>query len=122
MPLAREARAGVKIIIGWLTCRPGTRAGFLSAMAPHSLETLREPGCEFFEYHERADDPDGVVLIEGFRDAAAHEFHRRTPHMVAMQAEVRTFLTHVKLVYLAGDDVSREELDFVTNPPSPYRP
>jgi len=111
----------MKTILGWLRCKAGTREQFLEAMVPHVSETLREPGCEFFEYHRHKEDPDIVVLIEGFRDAGAHEVHRRTPHMDAMQVEVRRFLTHLRLVYIVGDDVTREEWDFVATPPEPYR-
>jgi quinol monooxygenase YgiN len=70
--------ARMKAIVGWLRCKQGTRDDFLAAMSASAEETRREEGCEFFEYHLQADDPDGIILIEGFRDAAAHEFHRHT--------------------------------------------
>jgi quinol monooxygenase YgiN len=112
----------MKAIIGWLTCKPGTRDRFLAAMAPSAAATRREEGCEFFEYHPHADDPDAVILIEGFRDAAAHEFHRRTPHMFEMQALIRDMLVRLRLVEVVGDDASRYDLDWIANPPGPYRP
>lgn len=112
----------MKVILGWLTCKPGTREEFLTAMEPHVEATIREPGCQFFEYHRHKDAADVVVLIEGFRDVQAHEFHRRTAHMAAMQAEVRRLLTRVKLVNIVSDELTRDDLDFVSNPLGPYRP
>jgi quinol monooxygenase YgiN len=76
----------------------------------------------FFECHRHKDEDDVVVLIEGFRDAEAHEFHRRTPHMIAMQADVRRLLARLSLIETVSDEVARYDLDFIANPPAPYRP
>ncbi|EPE99318.1 putative quinol monooxygenase [Rhizobium grahamii] len=112
----------MKFITGWLTCRQGTREEFLLVMEPHVASTRNESGCVFFEYHWHKDDEDVVVLIEGFRDAEAHEFHRRTPHMIAMQADVRRLLAKLSIIETRSDDVARYDLDFITNPPGPYCP
>ncbi|HEY9009503.1 MAG TPA: putative quinol monooxygenase [Devosia sp.] len=112
----------MKLITGWLTCRPGTRDEFLARMKAPSEETRREPGCVFFEYHPHADKPDVVVLIEGFYDAAAHEAHRHTPHMAVMQAEVRRLLVKLRLCYAVTEESTWEEYDFVANPPGPWKP
>ena len=112
----------MKFITGWLSCRQGMRDEFLAAMEPHVASTRAEPGCVFFEYHRHKDDEDVVVLIECFRDAEAHEFHRRTPHMIAMQADVRRLLAKLSVIETVSDEVVRYDLDFIANPPSPYRP
>lgn len=112
----------MKLITGWLTCRPGTRDEFLAAMRAPAEETRREPGCVFFEYHPHADDPDKVVLIEGFRNASAHEVHRHTQHMAVMQAEVRRLLVHLRLCYVEAGEVAWDDLDFIANPPGPWKP
>ena len=112
----------MKFITGWLTCRRGTREEFLLAMESHVASTRNEPGCVFFEYHRHKDDEDVVVLVEGFRDAEAHELHRRTPHMIAMQADVRRLLAKLSIIEACSDDVARYDLDFIANPPGPYCP
>jgi quinol monooxygenase YgiN len=89
---------------------------------PHLASTRDEPGCVFFEYHRHKDDEDVVVLIECFREAEAHEFHRRTPHMIAMQADVRRLQAKLSVIETVSDEVIRYDLDFIANPPSPYRP
>jgi quinol monooxygenase YgiN len=112
----------MKLITGWLTCKQGMREAFLAAMEPHVVSTRAEPGCVFFECHRHKDEDDVVVLIEGFRDAEAHEFHRRTPHMIAMQADVRRLLARLSLIETVSDEVARYDLDFIANSPAPYRP
>ena len=40
----------------------------------------QEPGCVTFIAHTVEAEPDMVVLYEQYRDQAAAEFHRTTPH------------------------------------------
>ena len=108
----------MKFITGWLTCRPGTRDEFLSVMRIPAEQTRREEGCVFFEYHLHSDDGDVVILIEGFRNEAAHEAHRHTPHMAVMQTEIRRLVGRIRLCYA----VAGEEFDFIANPPGPWTP
>jgi quinol monooxygenase YgiN len=39
-----------------------------------------EPGCLHFVPHTVEDDPNTVVIYEQYRDRAASELHRTTPH------------------------------------------
>jgi quinol monooxygenase YgiN len=112
----------MKLITGWLTCRGGTRDEFLAAMADGAAATRREEGCVFFEYHEDVGDPDGVVLIEGFRDDAAHQIHRHTSHMADMQAEVRRYLTRIRLIEAVSSEFTSIDLDLVASPLGPWKP
>ncbi len=40
----------------------------------------QEPGCVTYIPHTVEDDPAVVVIYEQYRDRAASEFHRTTPH------------------------------------------
>jgi quinol monooxygenase YgiN len=40
----------------------------------------QEPGCVTYVAHTVEDEPSTVVLYEQYKDAAALEFHRNTPH------------------------------------------
>ena len=40
----------------------------------------KEPGCVSYIPHQVEDDPDTVVIYEQYRDRAASDFHRTTPH------------------------------------------
>lgn len=112
----------MKTITGWLMCKSGTRDEFLVAMEPLVAATRAEAGCRLFEYHRADRHPDEIIMLELFDDAAAHEFHRRTPHMFEMQAIVRSLLVHIRLVEVISDDVNEFDLDLIANPLGPYRP
>ncbi|MGH8186892.1 MAG: putative quinol monooxygenase [Steroidobacteraceae bacterium] len=45
----------------------------------------REPGCVRFEVSQREDDPGQWLFYEVYKDAAAFEAHRATPHFAAYQ-------------------------------------
>ena len=40
----------------------------------------QEPGCVTYIPHSAEADPDMVIIYEQYRDRAAAEFHRTTPH------------------------------------------
>lgn len=45
-----------------------------------ALASREEPGCVSYVPHTVEDDPNVVVIYEQYRDRAAAEFHRTTPH------------------------------------------
>jgi quinol monooxygenase YgiN len=45
-----------------------------------ALASRQEPGCVSYVPHTVEDDPNVVVIYEQYRDRAAAEFHRTTPH------------------------------------------
>ena len=45
-----------------------------------ALASRQEPGCVSYVPHTVEDDPIVVVIYEQYRDRAAAEFHRTTPH------------------------------------------
>ncbi len=45
-----------------------------------ALASRQEPGCVTFVPHTLEMDPNTVVIYEQYRDRAASEFHRTTPH------------------------------------------
>jgi (4S)-4-hydroxy-5-phosphonooxypentane-2,3-dione isomerase len=47
--------------------------------------TTREPGCVRFDVSQREDDPGQWLFYEVYKDAAAFEAHRATPHFAAYQ-------------------------------------
>lgn len=47
-----------------------------------ALASRQEPGCVTFVPHTVEDDPAVVVIYEQYRDRAASEFHRTTPHFM----------------------------------------
>ena len=45
-----------------------------------ALASRQEPGCVSLHPHTVEDDPNMVVIYEQYRDRAASELHRTTPH------------------------------------------
>jgi quinol monooxygenase YgiN len=45
-----------------------------------ALASREEPGCTAFIPHTEEDDPTVVVIYEQYKDRAASELHRTTPH------------------------------------------
>ena len=45
----------------------------------------REPGCVRFDVSQREDDPTQWLFYEVYKDAAAFEAHRASPHFAAYQ-------------------------------------
>ena len=61
-------------------------------------------------------------MVEVFDSPEAHEVHRRTPHMMEMQAINRRLLGRIKLLEVVSDDVKQVDLDFIADPPGVYSP
>jgi (4S)-4-hydroxy-5-phosphonooxypentane-2,3-dione isomerase len=45
----------------------------------------REPGCVRFDVNQQEDDPTRWMFYEQYRDSAAFEAHRASPHFAAYQ-------------------------------------
>src|SRR5437868_6646649 len=94
-----------KYIIGRMRVKPGTRDELLVAAKPFIAETRQEPGCVFFEMAISDSDPDGLVVIEEFKDAAAHELHDKTTHMAAFRVPLNRLLVEAEFEFIYSDKI-----------------
>jgi quinol monooxygenase YgiN len=60
--------------------KPGTAEDYLAASRPFLEATRQEPGNKWFEHYRSVDDPDTVLTLEAFDDAAAGEAHVSSAH------------------------------------------
>lgn len=69
-----------------------------------ALVRAREPDCLVYEVNRSPDDPDQFLLYERYRDEAALEAHRTTPHfreivegriLPLLERRERSLYTHV---------------------------
>ena len=60
--------------------KPGTAEEYLAASRPFLEATRQEPGNKWFEHFRSVDDPDVVLTLEAFDDAAAGEAHVSSAH------------------------------------------
>ena len=72
----------MRYTIGWLRMRPGKRDEFMRVSKPVFDITRKEDGCLFYEVHPTTEDPNLVILIEGWQTIAQHEAHTKAPHHV----------------------------------------
>ena len=60
--------------------RPGSADAYLAANRPFLEATRREPGNRWYEQFRSVDDPDTILTLEAFDDAAAGEAHVGSEH------------------------------------------
>ncbi|MFI2228665.1 putative quinol monooxygenase [Nocardia testacea] len=66
--------------------RPERRARFLAAITENAAASVRdEPGCLRFDVMEDAQRPGHFYFYEIYRDPAAFDAHRDTPHYAVWQ-------------------------------------
>ncbi len=76
-----------------LQVNPDHAADFLKVArhdAEHSVQD--EPGCLRFDVSQDRDDPNRFYFYEVYRDEAALEAHRQTPHFKQYLEQTRTWL------------------------------
>lgn len=60
--------------------RPEHREEIAAALRELTLASREEPGCVSYVPHTVVSDPDTVLIYEQYRDPAAVDAHRATPH------------------------------------------
>jgi len=60
--------------------KPGTADAYLAASKAYTDATRAEPGNKFYEHYRSVDDPDTILTIEAFDDAAAGDAHVNSEH------------------------------------------
>lgn len=60
--------------------RPDDREKVEAILRELTLASRTEPGCVTYVAHQVAADPNTVLIYEQYRDDAAVEAHRTTPH------------------------------------------
>jgi quinol monooxygenase YgiN len=93
----------MKLIVGFLTTKPGRRDDFLAAASDHLEKSRRDPDCLYIEIVPMPDHPDRVLLAEAFTSEEAHRQHEDTDHMRAFWKVVPELLSTVVIDNLVGD-------------------
>ena len=101
-----------KIIVGWMTYKPGMREDFLALARKHQAVARAEPGCEFFDITLSLDQPDVGIVVECFTDEAAHEAHNATPHMAWVREQMVPILKDARFHNIHSDRIKVDEMQF----------
>jgi quinol monooxygenase YgiN len=70
--------------------KPDTADAYLAANRPFLEATRREPGNKWYEQFRSVDDPDTILTLEAFDDAAAGEAHVSSDHFQQYLADNQT--------------------------------
>jgi quinol monooxygenase YgiN len=65
---------------------PEDREKVIDILRELALASRQEPGCVSYIPHTLEADPNMVVIYEQYRDRAASDFHRATPHFQKLAA------------------------------------
>jgi quinol monooxygenase YgiN len=87
--------------------KPGTAEAYLAANRPFLEATRQEPGNKWYDHYRSVDDPDTILTLEAFDDAAAGEAHVSSGHFQQYleEDETRQFVAEVPdIIYIDVPD------------------
>lgn len=71
----------VILVVGW-TAKPGKEDEVARLFRTLQEESRKEPGCLLYVAQRHRDDPARFLVYEQYKDDAALEAHRSTPHFL----------------------------------------
>lgn len=81
-----EATTTITVVARWQV-KQGHLDDVLAHVAELRIASLEEPGCLEYTAFRAVDAADELLLVERYRDAAAVEAHRQSPHYGALVVE-----------------------------------
>ena len=87
-------------IVAVLRAKPGEEKTVEKALLACVEGSRQEAGCEFYDLHIDRVDKQRFVFIEGWKDLAAIEHHKTTPHYLTMTTAVAALLEHREVLQL----------------------
>jgi quinol monooxygenase YgiN len=73
----------VVLAVTWMA-KVGREAEVVATFEKLSAESRKEPGCLMYQVHKHKTDPRRFFVYEQYKDAAALEAHRTSPHFLQM--------------------------------------
>ena len=71
----------VVLAVTWVA-KVGQEAAVAEVLAKLTAEARKEPGCAMFQVHRHRTEPRRFFIYEQYKDDAALEAHRNTPHFL----------------------------------------
>ena len=72
---------------------PDHATAFLPRVQQQAADSLTEPGCQRFDVWQSPGDPARIFLYEIYDDRAAFDAHLASPHFLAFDAEVASWVS-----------------------------
>jgi quinol monooxygenase YgiN len=73
----------VVLAVTWMA-KVGREAEVVATFEKLSAESRKEPGCLMYQVHKHKTDPRRFFVYEQYKDDAALEAHRTSPHFLQM--------------------------------------
>jgi quinol monooxygenase YgiN len=73
----------VVLAVTWMA-KTGREAEAAAILEKLTGESRKEPGCVMYQVHKHKTDPRRFFIYEQYKDDAALEAHRTTPHFLQM--------------------------------------
>ena len=77
---------GLVLVTGDIVAKAGAFGALFAAARAHSARSRAEPGCLSHDCFQDPDNPDRIVFVERWRDAAVLAAHFRTPGIAQLLA------------------------------------
>ena len=71
----------VVLAVTWIA-KTGFEASVAELLSKLTVEARKEPGCAMFQVHRHRTEPRRFFIYEQYKDEAALEAHRNTPHFL----------------------------------------
>jgi quinol monooxygenase YgiN len=71
----------VVLAVTWMS-KVGRESEVISVFEKLTAESRKEPGCMMYQVHKHKTDPRRFFVYEQYRDDAALEAHRTSPHFL----------------------------------------
>ena len=95
------------VVLVQVTVRRDMLAEFERAILTNAdCARTREPGCLRFDVSQKEDDPTAWLFYEMYKDSAAFEAHRASPHFAAYQEVADRALVSKTLTRWTTTDVA----------------
>lgn len=105
----------MRFTIGRLWIRPDRRDEYLNRAKAFVETSRKEEGCVYYDLGAMHDDPDGIVLVEGWTTGAQHAAHTAAPHFKAFRSVFEEFVLRATFEEIDSDLVHRIDVDFSQN-------
>ncbi|MBI4922963.1 MAG: antibiotic biosynthesis monooxygenase [Devosia nanyangense] len=84
----------MRYVIGHFSVQPGTRDEFMAKTKDYIDASRADDGCVYFDIALMTDNPDGLVMVECWRDQAAHKAHQASTYASAFQPTGAAFIVN----------------------------
>jgi quinol monooxygenase YgiN len=76
-------------VIAKIKAKPGSEKQLEAACTEMASKVRQEPDTLTYIMHRSTTDPTVLMVYEVYKDAAAFEFHRKTPHMADLFGKLK---------------------------------